>query len=323
MIKHFEYNQIDKAKWDNCIENSVNGTIYAYSWYLDIVSEKWEAIIEDDYKSVLPLTIGNKFGIKYLYQPYFTQQLGVFSINKIDYNIVQSFLNYISENYKFIEINLNSQNKVSIQFSEISKWSFKENINCELKLGNKYEIIKNNYSTNHKRNLKKAEQSGLLIVKDISCNEIINLFKNNRGRDLDNFQEKEYKRLNDLTDAFREKGLLKTYGVFDFKRELCAGAIFAESNSRDIFLFSGNNKIRKETGAMHLLIDNYIKENSERNIILDFEGSNDVNLARFYKGFGAIENKYLTINKNSLPLHIRTTVNFIKWFKKNSLKFFV
>ncbi|MCK4361546.1 MAG: hypothetical protein KAV70_07350, partial [Bacteroidales bacterium] len=81
MIKHLTYQQINKSKWDECIKKSFNGIIYGYSWYLDIVCKHWEALVENDYERVFPLTTGKKFGINYLYQPFFTQQLGVFSKN--------------------------------------------------------------------------------------------------------------------------------------------------------------------------------------------------------------------------------------------------
>ena len=56
---------------------------------------------------------------------------------------------------------------------------------------------------------------------------------------------------------------------------------------------------------MSLLIDSFIKEHSREDNILDFEGSMDVNLARFYKSFGSKEVVYLQILKNNLPVIIR------------------
>ncbi|MEA3446653.1 MAG: hypothetical protein U9R19_18205, partial [Bacteroidota bacterium] len=94
-IRFLIHKQIDKRKWNQCIKSSVNGIVYAYSWYLDIVSENWEALVEDDYKSVMPLTINEKYGISYLRQPIFTQQLGVFSSQRLDSNLVKTFIKSI------------------------------------------------------------------------------------------------------------------------------------------------------------------------------------------------------------------------------------
>ena len=34
-IQHLTHRQIDKAKWDDCIDKADNGLLYAYSFYLD------------------------------------------------------------------------------------------------------------------------------------------------------------------------------------------------------------------------------------------------------------------------------------------------
>ena len=78
---------IDKKKWDLCIEGSVNRTHYALSWYLDIVADKWDAVVYGDYELIFPVTYKNLIPfistVKIIYQPMFCQQLGFFS-NDID-----------------------------------------------------------------------------------------------------------------------------------------------------------------------------------------------------------------------------------------------
>ena len=112
MIKHLKYSQIDFDAWDRCIRESFNGLVYAYSWYLDIVHDGWEALVEDDYVRVMPLTGGKKYGIKYLFQPYFVQQLGVFSKNLLTPEKTMEFLNQIPSSFKYYDIRLNSFNKL-------------------------------------------------------------------------------------------------------------------------------------------------------------------------------------------------------------------
>ncbi len=83
MIRHLPHSSIDKQKWDACISDSRNRIPYALSWWLDAVCPGWDALVQDDYLAVMPLTHGHKFGIDYLYQPYFTQQLGIFSLSTV------------------------------------------------------------------------------------------------------------------------------------------------------------------------------------------------------------------------------------------------
>ena len=105
--KYLTNDQIDFDKWDKCIERSYNGIVYAYSWYLDIVSDKWDALVLGDYEVVMPLTWRKKYSITYLVQPVYSQQLGVFSTQKLNTTIVNQFLNSIPEKYKLIDIRLN------------------------------------------------------------------------------------------------------------------------------------------------------------------------------------------------------------------------
>ena len=107
-IRLVQNKDLDKTAWDNCIGQAVNGNIYAFSWYLDIVCDEWDALVSDNYETVFPLTFRKKFGIWYLYQPFFTQQLGIFSIRHITPQIVEEFLAAIPAKYKFAEINLNA-----------------------------------------------------------------------------------------------------------------------------------------------------------------------------------------------------------------------
>ena len=78
-IAFLKNKEIDRGKWDRCIENSCNGTLYAMSWYLDAVAENWDALITGDYETVFLITYIKRLGINILYTPDCIQQLGIFS----------------------------------------------------------------------------------------------------------------------------------------------------------------------------------------------------------------------------------------------------
>jgi len=311
LIRHLTYEEIDKQRWDECISNSVNGIIYAYSWYLDIVCPSWEALVENDYERVFPLTGRKKSGINYLYQPCFSQQLGVFSKNILSEAIIENFINAIPPKYKFVEINLNTFNKLNP-----AKYKLSQNLTHELDLIASYQTIYHHYSENTKRNIKLANNSALTFSSLTNAEEIINLFRQNKGKEIQTLKEKDYVSLKKLVSICLYKNIAHVKGVKTKDGKLCAGAIFIESNRKVIFLFSATNIEAKANGAMSFLIDNFIKENSQRNLTLDFEGSNNLNLARFYKSFGAKECIYFQYKKNVLPWIFTKSITFIKWFRK-------
>lgn len=295
MIKYLKYNEIDKNKWDECIRTSFNGNIYAYSWYLDIVCESWEALVENDYERVFPLTTGRKFGVDYLYQPFFTQQLGVFSKNILTKGVVDKFIFSIPEKYKFAEILFNTFNKIDDKEFQVTP-----QLNHELDLISSYRILSRHYSKNTKRNITKAEKAGLTIVKNVKPDEIIKLFRKNRGKTVKTLKEKNYKVLSRLIYTAIYRGLAQIYGAYTKNNQLCSAVVFIEGNKKAVFIFSGSSSEARENGAMPFLIDAFIKDNSGKHLTLDFDGSNDPNLARFYKGFGSKEVNYYKLQINKL-----------------------
>ena len=311
MIRYVINSKIDTEKWDNCIRLSFNGIVYAYSWYLDIVHENWDALVEDDYERVMPLPASRKLGVSYLLQPYFVQQLGVFSKKILTPSIVQLFLESIPQKYSLIDINLNSFNTVDANTFDITP-----NKNHVLDLINKYPVLSKKYSTNTSRNLKKSLRSNLSLVKNVKPENLIQLFKSNRGKKLKNWKEKEYQRLHRLMYMAIHKGRGQAYGVYTEQNQLCAGAFFLKSQNRMIFLFSATSEEAKKSAAMTFLIDSVISEYAPGELVLDFEGSNDKNLARFYRGFGAKEVEYLRLRKNNLNLLLNLFYKVKKFLKK-------
>src|SRR5215210_9046404 len=85
---------IDKAKWDKCIDAASNGLIYAYSFYLDSMAKHWDGLVLNDYEMVMPLTWNKKYGFYYLYQPFLCASLGVFG-NDLNAGLIESFLHAI------------------------------------------------------------------------------------------------------------------------------------------------------------------------------------------------------------------------------------
>lgn len=294
MIHYLEHKDIDKKKWDAVIAEY--GNIYAFSWYLDIVHPGWEALVEDDYQSVMPLTGGKKFGVNYLFQPYFVQQLGVFSNSPMTSEKLELFLKAIPKQYRFAEIRLNESNTLD---KTIEGFDYHRNV--LLDLNQDYKTIRSNYHTNTKRNLAKAENNSLQLVDTVIPYHVVALFTDNRGALLDKWGDAEYGRLTALTQVAVNRKSAFILGVSEkgVGQLLCA-AIFMKTDNRITFLFSGLTEEGKQRQAMTYLIDQVIQRYANQPITFDFEGSDDDNLARFYLGFGGKEVKYPSYTFNRL-----------------------
>jgi hypothetical protein len=106
-----------------------------------------------------------------------------------------------------------------------------------------------------------------------------------------------------------------TLGAYLPDDTLCAGIFFLQDRDRFIYHFAASDKNARENGAVFMLIDSFIKEHAGQPLILDFEGSSDQNVARFYRGFGAKETGFKEILINRLPGKVDWMVNFMKKFR--------
>lgn len=302
MIRHLKHTEIDKGKWDETIHASTNGFIYALSWYLDAVSPGWEALVKGDYAEVMPLTQKQKFFLNYLLPPYSTQQLGVFSISKTEAFDVSDFINAIPKKYKWIDIRLNFLNQLRDYKKECSLF-----VNYELGLGGNYESIASGYSENTKRNLKRASALNLKIYEAEKAIEVVELFKKNKGATLSRLGEDYYNCFLKVFQECRKRGLAEVFHAKE-NGEIIAGAVFFKFKNRSILILTGANEQAKQSRAMFYLIGHYIRLNAQSGLVLDFEGSNNEQLARFYKGFGAVNVPYPALKANRLPF-------WLKWLK--------
>ena len=307
MIQYLKQSEIDYSKWDKCIARSTNSFVYAYSWYLNIVAGQWDALVEDDYKSVFPLPYRVKHGIKYIYQPVLTQQLGLFSIIPITAKAVQEFIFAIPKEFKLTEINLNTANILQ----ENDRYKLIRNTNIELQLGTEYEIIRKSYSKNLKRNINKAKRNELSISNNLNPEVIIELFKQNKGREVDAFSENDYTNIKRLMYSLINKAKGELIGVYSKENSLLCSMFIIKDDKRHIFIFSGLSAEGKEKGAMPFIVNNYIQEHAKDNIIFDFEGSNNPSLARFFKGFGSDELHYFGLRYYQMSLGLKAIMKAI------------
>ena len=307
MIKYLEHGEIRKNRWDDCIAGAFNGCVYAYSWYLDIVCPAWGALVEDDYLRVMPLPFFRKCATVYSMQPVFTQQLGVFSKDELTPDLIENFIKAIPDEFLLIDYNLNIHNQL-----QPGNYKLFPMADYELNMADDYEKLKSGYSQNTRRNLRKGAENRLVLSTGIKPDDVVKLFRNGSGKEYKNLGDKQYATLLRLVYQCLSRGMAVVWGVYDRHLELCAGAIWVFSHQKAIFLFSGLSDKGRLSGAMPFLIDNFIREHAGSRLTLDFEGSNNEGLARFYAGFGSSRLIYPRLVINRLPLAVKIALPVVR-----------
>ncbi len=301
-IRYLTYQQIDKTKWDACIDNADNGLIYACSFYLDAMAKNWDALVLNDYEAVMPLTWNKKYSIHYLYQPPFTACLGVFG-RSLTSETVNAFLKAVPAKFKYWDIYFNPGNLFKLQDFELY-----QRMNYVLNLNKNYDELFNAYRDNIKRNIKKSEQYHVSINKNIPIADVVKLARE-QSNSFSALTSDDLARFKALFQLLYSKQKATTYGAYTKEGRLIASAAFFFSHKRAYYIMVGNHPDGKTLGASHALINAFIKDNAGEDLLLDFEGSDIPSLAFFYSSFGAVEERYSAVKLNKLP-------SPLKWFKK-------
>jgi hypothetical protein len=303
---------IDRTRWDQGIAASSQPRITALSWFLDHACPEWHALVDENYSILMPLPLRKKFGIRYVYPPFFIQQSGIFSPGDPDIKLTESLMQCIRKNFHYAEIYLHTGHRELPQWMKAFPCS-----NLILQLNKNPDTLQSEYSGNLKRILKKSKSPEIKQGSG-DCGALISLFRNEKGKYLQTLQDDDYRRLHLIVEEAYRCGCVEHLYTGDAASPL-SGAIFLKFAGRHVFFFSAASPTARAENHMHHLISSYIASHAGRDEIMDFEGSSDPGLARFYSGFGAKAETYHLISFARNGFLLKTLGGIRRLIKKSLL----
>jgi hypothetical protein len=297
MINYIQRKDLDVTRYDACIENSIQSTIYAFSWYLDIVADHWDVLVLDDYKAVMPIPWKKKIGIKYVYPPLWLLELGVFYLDG-DQDI-EPFLAILYSKFKFVELRLNTKNK----FLKLASLVPKQFQYLDLKIG--YEAILKGYNRNRKRELVKANKYQLIENWTDNPDKLITIFKENIAERVKGISDKDYANLRNLMNFSLKNGVGELLTIFDTNDKLLAAAFFLKHKNKVTQLVCASDISNRKSGVHTFFNDRAIFKYQSHFDIYNFGGSSMENIANYYVSFGSQTEEYQQIKYNNLPFLLR------------------
>lgn len=281
-LQLLSHQQINKEKWDACIRQSSHPLLTAESWYLDLASPHWMAIILDDYKAVMPVPIVKKMGLSLIVHPLNIQQLGIFSTTNITKEVANGFYRLIKR--KLFHLNLNNKQPLPEGLNLTPKQNYTLHLNTD------YQSIKEKFSQNCLRNIKKANGYQTHIKTDISPDRFIQFTRQHAQYPINKTGLDILKGV--MNEAIPRKNGF-TIGLANNENKVLAMAFFLKNNYRITFLSGVSSVEGMKSKTMFMIINHIIESNCNKQLMLDFEGSSIESIARFYKGFGSsIETYY-------------------------------
>lgn len=189
---------VDYHKWNKCLQEADNSLIYAHTDFLNAMAPGWEGLVVDDYSLIFPVSRRRKYGISYLCQPAFAQQLGIFGKKETIQQKQEELLKAVAKRYNFIELYLNY-----LQTSFLPNGSLYSNF--ILPLGTGFEAISNNYKNDLRKNLKRAEKFNLIYLEGHDAFEAIYFYRTHYGEKL-GYTNKEWKAFTNLCEKWIDEG---------------------------------------------------------------------------------------------------------------------
>ena len=299
-ITYLTRKEIDITRWDDCINTSPNGLINSSSFFLDHTSPGWEALVWGNYEAVMPLTIGKKYGVRYLFQPPYLKQAGVTGPSVTPAQ-VDDFLQAVPSKYKLIDIDLHENNHTE-KFSTYSS----QRVNMLLDLQNDYPVINEQYHRLARRMIKRATDEGISIEVNGDIDRCMAFYREHYQPVLQQ-ADSIYQRMTALfKDACAQgKGLC----LAATKGGELLGMYALLYDQRAVYSVLGGSSAKgKEWGTFHLLTDQAIRHFAGSQRMFRFEGSDFPGIADFNKQFGPSVVHYTHLYINRLPL-------LFKWLK--------
>jgi hypothetical protein len=298
-IKLQRRDEIDDKRWNGCVHFALGTPPYGYTWFLDIVCEDWLGLVVGEYKIVMPIVLGKKFGIQYSYQPFFTQQLGIYGDMPLSQETVNAFMAAIPKEIKYLEMSLNESN-YSPSNGEITRRN-----NYLLDLKPDYVKIREKYSGNVLRKMRKAEKANLMMHTMLKPEEFADFYRQHTAPKVEGFKDKHYYMMMRLIYKSMQYNMGFLIGVQNQDKELLAANFFINHPQRLINLMPTSSSRGNDFGAMAFLMDHVISSNAGQYKYLDFEGSMIEGVANFFQGFGAKPANYYHVKMNLLPTLLR------------------
>lgn len=285
------------SKWDECIQHAPNGMIYSTSFYLNAMC-KWNALVLNDYEAVMPVPFKIKWGITYVYQPAFIQQLGIMSSTKLTAETTNTFLEAMRSNYRFAEVPLNHLNIVELNVN----YQFVQRKNYIKSLTKKESGFEHSDPYLIQR-YSRAAKNDLIYSSSDEHEKVIALYEK-LYNDQINFNSADYKNFNSICEKLKIDQQVFTR-ICRKDDEIVAAVILLQHKDRLYNLVSCLTESGRKLKANYFLYGKVIEEFSGRPLILDLEGSDNPGIAYFYNKIADMNQDYPFIKYNSLPKLIR------------------
>lgn len=288
--------ELHLSRYEKCLETAPGAPVYAWPWFLDIMAGKWEVLVWDDYRYVMPVAFRRKWGISYVYQPVFVQQLGIYPAAPPDET--RAFFTLLASLYPYIHY----PSGYGAEEAEAAGFTIMEHHTRRLRLGTGYPSLAARFGDYITQNLKKATLNQITVSREFQPAVFFELQKVSRKIPVPADAWNRFRRLMEATLS-DGRGLLLV--ARDPGKEAVAAAYFILWRDTAYYMAVCSGPRGRALRAGFALLDTFFRDHGHLPITFDFEGSSVEGVDRFFAAFGAESSPYYLFRLNRLPWPIR------------------
>ena len=304
MLHLLRFADLDLARWDACVAASPGAPPYVQAWWLAATARRWAAVVElgpaGEYRSLLSLPTKWRPWGRVVYQPLFTQQLGLVLTADSQQRDLTAYLAVAARHCAGFYQQLPPG---TAPLALPPSFQVAERLTYHLDLGPSTEGLRQGYAPDYRRRLRRNAglAQPLAVAPATDLNELITLFLTYRPAGRTGLRPRQYAPLHRLVAA--AQGLAELRQVrHPATDELLAGALFVRHAGGVIYLFAAASAAGRAAGAPLLLLDDALARHAGRpGQVLDFEGGSLPAIGRFFANFGARPIRYPALSFTSTP----------------------
>jgi hypothetical protein len=305
VLRLLRFRALDLACWEACVAASPGAPPYVQAWWLAATARRWDAVVElgpaGEYRSLLPLPTKWRPQGRVVYQPLFTQQLGLVLTAESQQRDLAAYLavaaQYCDQLYQQLP-------PMAVPLPQLPPgFIATERLTYHLDLGPDAEVLRAAYAPDYRRRLRRhaAQLPALHVTSGLDLTELIALFLAYRGPEHTGLHPRHYAALHRLAAAAPRLAELRQVR-HPATGELLAGALFVRHAGGLIYLFAAASAAGRAAGAPLLLLDDAIARHAgQPGQVLDFEGGSLPTIGRFFANFGARPVSYPALTFTSTP----------------------
>lgn len=289
-IQYLRRSQIADSLWNQCVVEAPNTLIYASTWYLDALCDHWDALVYGDYKAVMPLPWRSKWGIKYVYTPFFVPVLNICCTSKAA-GIPAVFFEVLTKYFRYGTFDMDQPFITPLP----SHWKAAQRTNFILPAEKPPS-----FSRLVRRKLAAAEHANISIETGVPAEAIIRKYQAVYHATHGVIPKRSFDQLVHACTV-APAGCVQTLAAHLPNAPFAGFYLLLQDNINCYSLLGGSTKAGKNAGAFYALTHKAIQLAQASTKNFRFEGSDRDGIAFFNKQFDPEPQDYSQLRLNRLP----------------------